>query len=71
MLDNPGVPRKKQKSKAITKIKPAKIKRHKEVVISDLKKLDPNTKIYKKLQKRYNKLQKGTKGYKKFFFHFF
>lgn len=60
MLDNPGVPRKKQKSKAITKIKPAKIKRHKEVVISDLKRLDPNTKVYKKLQKRLKKQKKLT-----------
>lgn len=60
MLDNPGVPKKKQKSKAITRIKPAKIKRHKEVVVSDLKRLDPNTKIYKKLQKRLKKQKKLT-----------
>ena len=60
MLDNPGIPRKKQKSKAITKIKPAKIKRHKEVVINDLKKLDPNSKLYAKLQKRLKKQKKRT-----------
>ena len=60
MLDNPGIPRKKQKSKAITRIKPAKIKRYKEVVVSDLKNLDPNSKLYKKLQKRANKQRRQT-----------
>ena len=58
MLENPGIPRKKQKSKAVTKIKPAKIKRHKEVTVQDLKQFEPNSKIYRKLAKRAKKQQR-------------
>jgi hypothetical protein len=58
MLENPGNPKRKKKSKAITKIRPAKIKRHTEVLVSDLSKLDRNSTEYKKLAKRYAKQQK-------------
>ena len=52
MLKNPGNPKRKKKSKVITKIRPAKIKRHDEVLVSDLSKLDRNDPSYKKLAKR-------------------
>jgi len=59
MLENPGTPKRKKKPTAITKIKPAKIKRHTEVLVSDLSKLDRNDPEFKKLSKRYAKQQKA------------
>ncbi len=55
MLRNPGKAKGKKKSKAVTKIKPAKVKRHPEVTVEDIQKLDPNSKLRKKLEKRAKK----------------
>ena len=54
-LNNPGKAKGKKKSSIITKIKPAKVKRHIEVSVEDIHKLDPNSKLRKKLEKRASK----------------